>query len=121
MRGDMNSPQKGVKSPAALRALGGVLVVLGSLLMGGMAVLSWVMYGVINNTDPRASTKFTGTESDIVFMFAIFALVFFIWLTGFVAGLWQIVFGRRNLILVWIMLGLGGIFFIVGMVVKGLD
>jgi hypothetical protein len=114
----MNSPQKGMRSPGALRALGVVLVVLGGALMAGMAVLSWVIYGTVTNTDPRASTKFTGDESDIVFMFAIFALVFFIGLTAFVAGLWQVVFGKRNLILVWIMMGLGGIFFIVGTIVK---
>jgi hypothetical protein len=51
-------------------------------------------------------------------MFAVFALVFFIGLTAFTAGLWQVVFGRRNLILVWIMLGLGGIFFILGIAVR---
>lgn len=117
----MNTPQKAVKSPATLRALGAVLLVLGGILMGGMAVLSWVMYGVINNTDPRASTKFTGSESDMLFMFAIFGLVFFIGLTAFTAGLWQVVFGRRNLILVWIMLGLGGIFFIIGTIVRYLN
>jgi hypothetical protein len=115
----MNSPQKGMKSPATLRALGVVLVVLGGALMGGMAVLSWVMYGVIqNSSDPRASTKFTGSESDMLFMYGIFALVFFIGLTAFTAGLWQVIFGRRNLILVWIMLALGGIFFIVGTLVR---
>ncbi len=114
----MNSPQKGIKSPATLRALGVMLVVLGGALMGGMAVLSWVMYGVINNNDPRAGTRFTGSESDMMFMFAVFALVFFIGLTAFTAGLWQVVFGRRNLILVWIMLALGGIFFIVGTAVR---
>lgn len=118
----MNSPQKGAKSPAALRALGVVLMVLGGLLMGGMAVLSWVMYGVIqSSSDPRASTKFTGSESDMVFMFGIFGLVFFIGLTAFAAGIWQIVFGKRNLYLVWAMLGLGGVFFIVGTVVKYLN
>ena len=115
----MNSPQKRTPSPSTLRALGVVLVVLGTFLMGGMAVLSYVMYGVIQgSSDPRASTKFTGSESDMMFMFAVFALVFFIGLTAFAAGLWQIIFGRRNLILVWIMLGLGGIFIIVGAVVR---
>lgn len=115
----MNSPQnKGARSPATLRALGGVLVVLGTLLMGGMAVLSWVMYGVIQNSDSRASTRFTGSESDMMFMFGIFALIFFIGLTAFSAGLWQIIFGRRNLWLVWAMLGLGGIFFILGTAVR---
>lgn len=115
---DMNFPQKGIKSPATLRALGVVLVVLGGALMGGMAVLSWMMYGVISNNDPRASTRFTGSESDVMFMFAIFALVFFIGLTAFSAGLWQVIFGKRNLILVWIMLGLGVIFFVVGTAVR---
>lgn len=111
-----------MRSPKALRALGVVLLVLGVLLMGGMAVLSWVMYGVIqNSSDPRATTRFTGSESDMMFMFAIFGLVFFIGLTSFVAGLWQVIFGKRNLILVWVMLALGGIFFIVGTVVRALD
>ena len=115
----MNSPQtKGIKSPATLRALGVVLVVLGTALMVGIAVLSWVMYGVINNNDPRASTKFTGSESDMMFMFGVFALVFFIGLTSLAAGLWQVIFGKRNLILVWIMLGLGGIFFLIGTAVR---
>ena len=110
-----------MKSPAALRALGVVLVVLGGGLMVGMAVLSWIMYGIVNNNDPRASTKFTGTESDMMFIFGIFALVFFFGFVAFVAGLWQVVVGKRNLILVWIMLGLGGIFFFVGTVVKYLN
>ena len=115
----MNSPQKGMKSPAALRALGVVQIVLGGLLMGGMAVLSWVMYGVIQNSnDPRATKRFTGSESDMAFMFAIFGLVFFIGLTSLVAGLWQVIFGQRNLILVWIMLALGAIFFIAGTAVR---
>ena len=97
-------------------------VVLGGLLMGGMAVLSWIMYGVIQgSSDPRASTRFTGSESDMMFMFGIFALVFFFGLTSFVAGLWQVIFGKRNLILVWIMLGLGGIFMLAGAVVRYLD
>ena len=118
----MNSPQRGMKSPGALRALGAVLVVLSGLLMGGMAVLSWVMYGVIQGgSDPKASTRFTGSESDMMFMFGIFALVFFFGLTSFVAGLWQVIFGKRNLILVWIMLGLGGIFMLAGAVVRYLD
>jgi hypothetical protein len=111
-----------MKSPGTLRALGVVLVVLGSLLMGGMAILSWIMYGVIQgSSDPRASTKFTGTESDMMFMFGIFALVFFFGLTSFVAGLWQVIFGKRNLILVWIMLGLGGIFMLAGTIVRYLQ
>ena len=42
-------------------------------------------------------------------------------LTAFTAGLWQVIFGKRNLILVWIMLALGGIFFIIGTIVRYLD
>ena len=118
----MNSRKKAVQSPTTLRVLGGVLVGLGSLLMGGMAVLSFVMYGLIQaSRDPRATTKFTGSESDIVFMYGIFALVFFIGLTAFAAGIWQLIFGKRNLVLVWIMLGLGAIFFIVGTIVQSLS
>ena len=108
-----------MKSPGALRALGVVLVLLGGLLMGGMAVLSWIMYGVIQgSSDPRASTKFTGSESDMMFMFGIFGLVFFIGLTAFAAGLWQIIFGKRNIWLVWIMAALGGIFILIGAAVR---
>jgi hypothetical protein len=97
----MNPSKKGIQSPTKLRVLGGVLVGLGGLLMGGMAVLSWVMYGVIQNSgDPRAATRFTGSGSDMMFMFGRFGLVFFIGLTAFLAGVWQLIFGRRNLWLV---------------------
>ena len=90
--------------------------------MGGMVVLSYVMYGITQNrNDPRAATRFTGSESDMTFMFGIFGLVFFFGLTAFVAGLWQIIFGRRNVWLIWIMLGLGAIFFIIGTVLQSLD
>jgi hypothetical protein len=119
---NMRAHPSAKQSPTTLRALGTVLIVLGGALMAGMAVLSYIMYGVIQNSDdPRATTRFTGSESDSTFMFGIFALVFFFGFTAFVAGLWQVIFGKRNLWLVWIMLGLGAIFVFIGSVVHGLS
>lgn len=104
-----------------MRALGGVLVALGGLLMAGMTVLSVVMAGVIaNSNDPKATTRFTGSESDMVFMFSVFGLVFFFGLAAVSAGLWQLIFGRRNLLFIWVMLGLGIVFFIIGNIVDAL-
>jgi len=54
-------------------------------------------------------------------MFGIFALVFFFGFTAFVAGLWQVIFGKRNLWLVWIMLGWGAILVFIGSAVQGLS
>lgn len=84
-----------------MRVLGGVLVFLGGTLLAGMAVFAFLMFGVIQNSDnPGSTTRFTGSESAMMFIFGILALVFFFGLVAFAAGSWQLIFGRRNLILV---------------------
>lgn len=105
-----------------VRILGGVLIGLGALLMGGMTILTVIITGVIAKSDnPKSTSRFNGSESDMVFMYSIFALVFAFGLTSAVAGVWQIIFGRGNKLLTWIILGLAIIFIIAGNVVQFLD
>lgn len=105
-----------------VRVLGGVLIGLGAFLMGGMAILTVIVTGMIANSDnPKSTTRFNGSESDMVFMYSIFALVFAFGLTSAVAGVWQVIFGRGNKLITWVIFGLAIIFIIAGNVVELLD
>jgi len=111
----------GLKSRSMIRGLGVVLVFLGGILVAGMAFLIFWTTNMIANSDrPGATSRFTGSKSDMMFMYSIFGLVLVFGLTSLVAGLWQVIFGRRNLMLVWIMLGLGAAFMIAGTIVQTL-
>jgi hypothetical protein len=76
---------------------------------------------IANSDGPGTGSRFTGTRSDMLFMYGVFGLVLVFGLTSLVAGLWQLIFGKRNMMLVWIMLSLGAIFFFIGMAVQYLN
>ena len=85
--------------------LGGFLIVF----MGTISVFVW---NLVNKTSADGHRSFTGTKSDQVMIFGVFALVILFGVVALAAGLWQLIFGRRNKILVWVILGLGFIFVI---------
>lgn len=111
-----------LRSKSTIRVLGGVLIFLGGFLTVVPAVLTVVVMNVIANSDkPGSTTKFTGSDTNMFFMFAIFAVVFMFGLASLAAGFWQLIFGRRNKILVWIVLGLAALFLIAAYAVRWLD
>jgi hypothetical protein len=76
----------------------------------------WAVDLIRHNNDPNGASRFTGTEQQMYLMFGVFAFVMLFGLAALTAGLWQLIFGRRNMILVWIVLGLGAIFVVGGLV-----
>jgi hypothetical protein len=84
-------------------------------------LIFWSMNMIANSDGPGTGSRFTGTRSDMLFMYGVFGLVLVFGLTSLVAGLWQLIFGKRNMMLVWIMLGLGAIFFFIGIAVQYLN
>lgn len=58
--------------------------------------------------------RFSGTKNDLFLVFMILGFVFFFGAVSFVAGLWQLIFARRNMVLIWIILALGAVFLIGG-------
>ena len=84
-----------------------------------MGYLSWWMYNAITAPTPAGSSpRFTGGPQDITFMVFVFGLVMIIGLVSLIGGLWQIVFGKRNKTLVYIIIGLGAIFIATGLAVS---
>ncbi len=85
-----------------IRTLGIVILILGIFLAVIMAVVTSNIYPAISQ--PNASSKFTGTETQAHQILAILGLTFAAGVLFAATGLWQIIFGRRNRLLVWISL-----------------
>jgi hypothetical protein len=102
-----------------VRTRGAILTFLGlflSVFMAAIAIFVTVMLTQAAK-DPKNGAKFDGEEHMLVMIFLIFGGVIAIGITMIFAGLWQVVFGRRNMYLIWIFFALiiltlfvGGVF-----------
>ena len=70
-------------------------------------------------SDPGATTRFTGTASDATFAYGVFGVVLALGLTFVLAGVWQIVYGRRNKKIVFVALALVAVFYALGLYARG--
>ncbi len=109
-----------LQSRSTLRVLGGVLIALGLVLIGIMSVVAIFVVGAMAGNG-KGNTRFTGSETDMMFMVSVIGVVFMFGVATLVAGLWHLIFGRRNKFLIWIMFGLGALFFIAGQMVEFMD
>ena len=109
--GDCGKPLQKVST---IRALGVFLVVIGGGLLGFMSWLSLWTYGTIAH--PTASgSHYNGTPKDMMFMIFVYGLVMAIALGAMAGGLWQIVFGKRNKLIVFAVIVLGIAFVVTGL------
>jgi magnesium-transporting ATPase (P-type) len=109
-----------LQKTGTVRALGWVLVVLGGLLSAFMAWLFVYFTRLIaHSDDPGATTRFTGTASDATFAYGVFGVVLALGLTFVLAGVWQIVYGRRNKKIVFVALALVAVFYALGLYARG--
>ena len=99
--------------------MGAVLALLGVFLVAMMSAIIIFMLGVVNQpAKPGSGARFTGTKDE---MYAIFGILGFVLLFGFtalIAGMWQLIFGRRNMILIYVIIGLGAVFLIGGTIFR---
>lgn len=110
---DCNKPLQKVST---VRAIGVMLVVMGTVLLGFMSWLSLWAYGTIANPTSSGS-HFNGSSKDMFFIIFVFALVMAISLGVTAGGIWQIIFGKRNKLIVFSVIGLGIIFAATGFAV----
>lgn len=107
------------QSPATIRTLGVVLMFLGTILMGAMgAIMLWINTIIANSGKSSSTTKWNGSPEQTQIMFLILGVVMVFGFAAFVAGCWQWMTGKRNLKLIWIMLGLGIVLVIMTEVVQ---
>lgn len=109
---------KVLQKVSTIRALGVFLVVLGSLLLGIMGWLSRWIYGAMSPNGNLNGSRFNGNGGDTLFIVFIFGLVTAIGLGVTAGGFWQIIFGKRNKLIVFVVAGLGIIFLITGLAVR---
>lgn len=90
-----------------IRVLGGVMLGLSLILIVGMAYIIYSMdRSLMNSGKPGSVTKWTASPSEISMMFGVLYTVLATGIAAFIAGLWHLVIGRRNLVLIWIIFGL---------------
>lgn len=120
----VNCPRCGImlQKVSTLRILGIIQVLLGMFLMAVIGVLSVVIFNIVRNADdPTATTRFTGSRSDVLFIICVFGVVFLVGFTSFAAGMWQIIYGKRNKYIIKAVVAFGLIFMLIGIVVSFLS
>ncbi len=104
------------QSPTTIRTLGGLLMFIGVLLVGSMSAIMLWMNKAINN--PSSTAKYTGTADKKMIAFLILGAVAAFGCSAFIAGTYQLATGKRNRMLIWLMLGLWAVLIILVYVVQ---
>lgn len=107
---------KPLQKVSTVRAIGIMLVLMGTALLGFMSWLSLWAYGTIANP-ASSSSHFNGTAKDLLFIIFVFGLVMAIGLGATAGGIWQIIFGKRNKLIVFAVAALGIVFAATGFAV----
>lgn len=106
---------RGLKTRGEIRLLGFLLATLGGILVVGMSAITLIVIGLIQQSGkPGTTARFTGTETEMLMMFGIFGAVLIFGFGALAAGLWQLIFARRNMFLLWAMIAMGFILLIGG-------
>jgi len=72
-----------------------------------MSVITFVISSVVSQSgQPGATNRFTGSQSDLMFTYAIFAVVIAIGLVSIAGGIMTIRYGKANKIILFLMIAL---------------
>ena len=119
-----NCPRCGsfLYSQTNVRWRGVALIFLGLFMSGLMTAVSvfvtLLLAAAANN--PRNNAQFRGSESMLLLMYVVFGALIAGGLTATVGGAWQAIFGRRNMLLMWICAAFLLLAFFVGSLFRGL-
>jgi hypothetical protein len=109
-----------LKSVGFIRGTGAMLIVLGTPLVASMAaIMIWMLSIMQESGKPGSGARFTGTKNEAIARLGVLGAVFIFGAMAIVNGLWQVIFGRRNLFLVYLMLGLAIVLYVGGYIVLG--
>ena len=100
-----------LKTRSAIRWLGVALVFIGGFIALIMLGVLALIIGIFAQTP---ASKIRGEEGKAIFAVGVVLATLGIGIAFGVAGLWQIIFGKRNRWIVWISLALVVITFLVG-------
>jgi ribosomal protein L37E len=104
-----------IASARTMRLLGWTLVGLGSFLVLFMGAITYYVALIIHQTnDAGTGARFTGSPEMAFFIFGIFGLVLLFGVAAIAGGAWQARYARANRKLMFIIIGLGVLFVVVG-------
>ncbi len=103
------------------RVRGGLLAIIGIFLIVFMGYLMiWAFAAFSNVNGPGA--RFTGTREERLMIIGLFSTLIVFGLMSLGTGVWQLIIGRRNRVLTWVLLGIGGLLAVgTGMVIWVFD
>lgn len=111
-----------LQSAKKVRILGGLLVVIGTILVLFMTGLGVYLGSIISNSnDPGATTRFTGGPQDVMFIVVIFGLVISFGLASIGGGIWQLIYGKPNRKIMVAVFVIAGILFVIGRAIKAMS
>ena len=99
-----------LQSAKKVRVLGWLLLLIGTGLVIFMGALGLYLGQIITQPgDSTSTTRFTGGPQDVMLIVAIFGLVISFGLASMAGGIWQIIYGKPNRILMVAMFLVAGI------------
>lgn len=103
-----NCPKCGkvLRTSKNIRIRGIILVVVGAFLVVMMAGLGIFIGALIAKADPSSAKKMADERAIFIGTYALFGVIALFGLNGIAMGTWQIVFGKRNKVFIWIMFAL---------------
>ncbi len=105
-----------------IRWRGALMTFIGLFLSGFMSVIAVFATALLMQAakNPQSNAKLNEEPHMFLLVYLIFGGVIAIGLTATVAGLWMAIFGRRNMVLIWIFFALIFLTFAVGGVFQAL-
>ena len=84
-----------------------------------MSILGVYLGSIISNSnDPGATSRFSGGPQDVMFIVVIFGLVISFGLASIAGGIWQIIYGKPNRMIIVVVFVIAGILFVIARAVK---
>ena len=95
--GSPATPPLPLRSPAVIRAMGWVLIVIGPLMSAGMVALTYYLAPIVNApTPPGSLPRYTGSHAMTVAAFTLFGLLFIFGLLALANGVYQARYARQS-------------------------
>lgn len=106
-----------------MRWRGVALVFLGLFISGLMSAITVfvTVFLMAAARDPRNNAQFRGSEAMLLMVYIIFGALIAGGLTATVGGTWQAIFGRRNMLLMWICAAFLLLALFAGTLLRGLE
>ena len=75
-------------------------------MIGLMGFIALWMIDIVRESELTGHSRFNGTQQQLMIIFGIVGFVILFGVVSFVAGLWQLIAGKRNKVFIWLVAGM---------------